>query len=80
MSRDKNSHPRLAHQPADYQKLGIDPVKVAQFEGGQRNRRRALLRQAEREPEGTSRTADYHQSHAAGDRFDGCGKGSISPI
>jgi hypothetical protein len=36
MSRDKNGHLRLAGQPADYQKLGIDPVKVAQFEDGQR--------------------------------------------
>jgi hypothetical protein len=36
MSGDKNSHLRLADRPADYQKLGIDPVKVAQFEDGQR--------------------------------------------
>jgi hypothetical protein len=36
MSRDKNSHLRLADRPADYQKLGIDPVEVAQFEDGQR--------------------------------------------
>src|ERR1700738_5684992 len=36
MSRDKNSHLRLAGRPADYQKLGIDPVEVAQFEDGQR--------------------------------------------
>jgi hypothetical protein len=36
MSCDKNSHLRLADRPADYQKLGIDPVKVAQFEDGQR--------------------------------------------
>ena len=36
MSGDKNSHHRLADRPADYQKLGIDPVKVAQFEDGQR--------------------------------------------
>jgi len=27
---------RLAGRPADYQKLGIDPVEVAQFEDGQR--------------------------------------------
>ena len=27
---------RLADRPADYQRLGIDPVKVAQFEDGQR--------------------------------------------
>jgi hypothetical protein len=26
MSRDKNRYLRLAGQPADYQKLGIDPV------------------------------------------------------
>jgi hypothetical protein len=32
MSDDKNSHLRLADRPADYQKLGIDPVKVAQFD------------------------------------------------
>src|ERR1700730_11050981 len=36
MSRDKNSRLRLAGRPADYQKLGIDPVEVAQFEDGQR--------------------------------------------
>src|SRR5260221_12273824 len=36
MSHDKNSHLRLAGRPADYQKLGIDPVEVAQFEDGQR--------------------------------------------
>ncbi len=36
MSRDKNSHLRLAGRPADYRKLGIDPVEVAQFEDGQR--------------------------------------------
>ena len=36
MSGDKSSHHRLADRPADYQKLGIDPVKVAQFEDGQR--------------------------------------------
>src|SRR5258708_21825713 len=36
MSRDKNSHLRLAGRPADYQKLGIDPVEVARFEDGQR--------------------------------------------
>jgi hypothetical protein len=36
MFRDKNSHLRLAGRPADYQKLGIDPVEVAQFEDGQR--------------------------------------------
>jgi hypothetical protein len=36
MSRDKNRYLRLAGQPADYQKLGIDPAAVAQFEDGQR--------------------------------------------
>jgi hypothetical protein len=36
MSRDKNGHVRLAGRSADYQKLGIDPVEVAQFEDGQR--------------------------------------------
>src|SRR6202051_4059047 len=36
MKRSKTGHLRLADRPADYQKLGIDPVKVAQFEDGQR--------------------------------------------
>ncbi|HWX27149.1 MAG TPA: hypothetical protein VNZ53_06895 [Steroidobacteraceae bacterium] len=36
MSRDKNRYLRLAGQPADYQKLGIDPAAGAQFEDGQR--------------------------------------------
>src|SRR6202158_4074619 len=36
MSRDKSSHLWLAGRPADYQKLGIDPLEVAQFEDGQR--------------------------------------------
>src|ERR1700721_2413188 len=36
MSRDKNGHLRLAGMPADYQKLGIDPVEAAEFEDGQR--------------------------------------------
>src|SRR5258708_16194244 len=36
MSRDKNSHLRIADRPADYHKLGIDPVEVARFEDGQR--------------------------------------------
>ena len=36
MSRRKNNHLRVADRPADYQKLGIDPVEVAQFEDGQR--------------------------------------------
>jgi hypothetical protein len=36
MSPNKSSHLRLADRPADYQKLGIDPVEVAQFEDGQR--------------------------------------------
>src|SRR6266849_3532174 len=36
MSRNKINHLRLAGRPADYQKLGIAPVEVAQFEDGQR--------------------------------------------
>src|SRR5689334_2239140 len=32
----REQHLRLADRPADYQKLGIDPIKVAQFEDGQR--------------------------------------------
>ena len=36
VSRDRISHLRLAGRPADYQKLGINPVEVAQFEDGQR--------------------------------------------
>ncbi len=36
MFADKNSHLRLADRPTDYQKFGIDAVKVAQFEDGQR--------------------------------------------
>jgi hypothetical protein len=32
MFRDKNSRLRLAGRSADYQKLGIDPVEVAQFD------------------------------------------------
>jgi hypothetical protein len=36
ISRDENNHLRLASQPADYQKLGIDPLEVDQFEDGQR--------------------------------------------
>jgi hypothetical protein len=36
MSGDENKHLQLAGRPADYQKLGIDPVDVAQFEDGQR--------------------------------------------
>jgi hypothetical protein len=36
MSRDRKSHLRLAGRAADYEKLGIDPVEVAQFEDGQR--------------------------------------------
>jgi hypothetical protein len=36
MFRDKNSQLRSAGRPADYQKLGIDPVEVAPFEDGQR--------------------------------------------
>src|SRR5208282_6729256 len=36
MSGDNNSHLRLAGRPADYRKLGLQPVEVAQFEDGQR--------------------------------------------
>src|SRR5208282_3509580 len=36
MSGDNNSHLRLAGRPADYRKLGLRPVEVAQFEDGQR--------------------------------------------
>jgi hypothetical protein len=36
MSRHENGHLGLGGRPADYQKLGIDPVAVAQFEDGQR--------------------------------------------
>jgi hypothetical protein len=32
----RNKHLRLAGRPADYQKSGIAPVEVAQFEDGQR--------------------------------------------
>jgi hypothetical protein len=36
MQRSKNGHLRLAGLPADYKKLGIAPVEVADFERGQR--------------------------------------------
>ncbi|MEH2549368.1 hypothetical protein V1283_006013 [Bradyrhizobium sp. AZCC 2262] len=36
MHRSKNGHVRLADRPADYERLGIDPVQIAQFEDGQR--------------------------------------------
>ncbi len=36
MYRSKNSHLRLADRPADYERLGIDPIPIAQFEDGQR--------------------------------------------
>ena len=36
MHRRKNGHLRLADSPADYEKLGISPVDIAQFEDGQR--------------------------------------------
>ncbi len=36
MHRSKNNHLRLADRPADYERLGISPVDVAEFEDGQR--------------------------------------------
>ena len=36
MHRSKNGHLRLAARPADYERLGISPVDVAEFEDGQR--------------------------------------------
>ena len=36
MRRSKNGHLRLADRPADYNRLGIAPVEIAQFEDGQR--------------------------------------------
>jgi Resolvase, N terminal domain len=36
MDRSKSGHLRVADRPADYERLGIDPVEVAQFEDGQR--------------------------------------------
>ena len=36
MHRDKNGHLRLADRPADYERLGISPVEIAEFEDGQR--------------------------------------------
>jgi hypothetical protein len=36
MDNDKNPHFRLAGRPADYARLGIDPVSIVPFEDGQR--------------------------------------------
>jgi hypothetical protein len=36
MYRSKNGHLRLADRPADYRRLGIAPVEIAEFEDGQR--------------------------------------------
>jgi hypothetical protein len=36
MHRSKSNHLRLADRPADYDRLGISPVDVAEFEDGQR--------------------------------------------
>ena len=36
MQRSKNGHLRLADRPADYKRLGIAPVEVAEFEDSQR--------------------------------------------
>jgi hypothetical protein len=36
MRRSKNGHLRLADRPADYKRLGLSPVDVAEFEDGQR--------------------------------------------
>ena len=36
MDRSKNSHFRVADRPADYKRLEIAPVKIAEFEDGQR--------------------------------------------
>ena len=36
MDRSKNSHFRVADRPADYKKLEIAPVRIAEFEDGQR--------------------------------------------
>ena len=36
MLRGKNGHLRLADRPADYERLGIAPVEIAEFEDGQR--------------------------------------------
>src|SRR5260221_12548686 len=36
MHPNKNGHLRLADRPADYERLGISPADVAQFEDGQR--------------------------------------------
>jgi hypothetical protein len=36
MNSNKSGHFRLADRPADYQRLGVDPAAIAQFEDGQR--------------------------------------------
>jgi hypothetical protein len=36
MRRSKNGHLRLADRPADYKRLGIAPIEIAEFEDGQR--------------------------------------------
>src|ERR1700692_4979908 len=36
MHRNKNGHLRRADAPADYERLGISPVEIAEFEDGQR--------------------------------------------
>jgi hypothetical protein len=36
MRRSKNGHLRLADGPADYKRLGIAPIEIAEFEDGQR--------------------------------------------
>src|SRR5260370_30991316 len=36
MHLGKNGHLRLADRPADYERLGIAPVEIAEFEDGQR--------------------------------------------
>jgi hypothetical protein len=36
MHRNKNGHLRLADRSADYERLGISPVEIAEFEDGQR--------------------------------------------
>ena len=36
MHGSKNGRFRLAHRPADYKRLGIVPVEIAEFEDGQR--------------------------------------------
>src|ERR1700677_5199594 len=36
MHRSPGGHLRVADRPADYERLGIDPIAVARFEDGQR--------------------------------------------